>query len=125
MQNTEKIEQLIKEKNSKIKNRINYKLAEQNLIDWIIKSKLKFARWKFGIAEIEKYFVDLNAFGKQEEQELIKRKTFYDEVKEIMDGLKLSEEEKDRKKIQDKHNKEEKKILMNLIKKKIMKTIMI
>ena len=69
--------------------------------------------------------MDLNLFGKQEEQELIKRKTFYDEVKEIMDGLKLSEEEKDRKKIQDKHNKEEKKILMNLIKKKIMKTIMI
>ena len=69
--------------------------------------------------------MDLNLFGKQKEQELIKRKTFYDEVKEIMDGLKLSEEEKDRKKIQDKHNKEEKKILMNLIKKKIMKTIMI
>ena len=69
--------------------------------------------------------MDLNLFGKQEEQELIKRKTFYDEVKEIIDGLKLSEEEKDRKKIQDKHNKEEKKILMNLIKKKIMKTIMI
>ena len=69
--------------------------------------------------------MDLNLFGKQEEQELIKRKTFYDEVKEIMDGLKLSEEEKDRKKIQDKHNKEEKNILINLIKKKIMKTIMI
>ena len=69
--------------------------------------------------------MDLNLFGKQEEQELIKRNTFYDEVKEIIDGLKLSEEEKDRKKIQDKHNKEEKKILMNLIKKKIMKTIMI
>ena len=109
MQNTEKIEQLIKEKNSKIKNRINYKLAEQNLIDWIIKSKLKFARWKFGIAEIEKYFVDLNAFGKQEEQELIKRKTFYDEVEEIIDELKQTEEEKDMMKIQDIHNKEEKK----------------
>ena len=109
MQNTDKIQKLIKEKNSKIKNRINYKLAEQNLIDWIIKSKLKFARWKFGIAEIEKYFVDLNAFGKQEEQELIKRKTFYDEVEEIIDELKQTEEEKDMQQIQDKHNKEEKK----------------
>ena len=28
-QNTEKVEKIIKEKNSKIKNRINYKLAEQ------------------------------------------------------------------------------------------------
>ena len=109
LKNTEKIEKIIQKKNSKIKNGINYKLAEQNLIDWVIKSKLKFARWKFGIAEIEKYFVDLNAFGKQEEQELIKRKTFYDEVEEIIDELKLSEEEKDMKKIKDKHNKEEKK----------------
>ena len=109
LKNTEKIEKIIQKKNSKIKNGINYKLAEQNLIDWVIKSKLKFARWKFGIAEIEKYFVDLNAFGKQEEQELIKRKTFYDEVEEIIDELKLSEEEKDMKKIKDKHNKEEEK----------------
>ena len=109
LKNTEKIEKIIQKKNSKIKNGINYKLAEQNLIDWVIKSKLKFARWKFGIAEIEKYFVDLNAFGKQEEQELIKRKTFYDEVEEIIDELKLSEEKKDMKKIKDKHNKEEKK----------------
>ena len=38
-------EKLIKDKNSKIKDRINYKLAEQNLIDWSMKSKLKFARW--------------------------------------------------------------------------------
>ena len=109
LKNTEKIEKIIQKKNSKIKNGINFKLAEQNLIDWVIKSKLKFARWKFGIAEIEKYFVDLNAFGKQEEQELIKRKTFYDEVEEIIDELKLSEEKKDMKKIKDKHNKEEKK----------------
>ena len=108
-QNTDKIEKSIMEKNSKIKNIINYKLAEQNLIDWVIKSKLKFARWKFGIAEIEKYFMDLNAFGKQEEQELIKRKTFYDSVEEIIDELKHIEEEKDMKKIQDKHNEEEKK----------------
>ena len=108
-QNTDKIEKIIKEKNDKIKNQINYKIEEQNLIDWVIKSKLKFARWKFGIAEIEKYFVDFNAYGKQEEEELIKRKTFYDNVEELIDEIKQIEEEKDMKKIQDKHNKEEKK----------------
>ena len=62
------MEKIIKEDNLKIKNRINYKIAEQNLVDWVIKFKLKFARWKFGIPEIEKYFVDLNEFGKTEEQ---------------------------------------------------------
>ena len=78
---TEKAEKLIKEKNAKIKDRINYKLAEQNLIDWSMKSKLKYAKWKFDIPEIEKYFFNLNAFDQPEKQELIKRKTFYDYVK--------------------------------------------
>ena len=104
---TDKMEKIIKEDNLKIKNRINYKIAEQNLVDWVIKSKLKFAKWKFGIPEIEKYFIDLNAFGKREEQELIKRKTFYDSVEEIIDEIKLKEEERDKKKIMDEYNKEE------------------
>ena len=108
---TEKIEKLIKENNLKIKNRINYKIAEQNLVDWVIKSKLKFARWKFGIPEIEKYFVDLNAFGKREEQELLKRKTFYDSVEEIIGEIKQKEEERDKQEIMDEYNKDEKNYL--------------
>ena len=108
---TEKIEKLIKENNLKIKNRIHYKIAEQNLVDWIIKSKLKFARWKFGIPEIEKYFVDLNAFGKREEQELLKRKTFYDSVEEIIGEIKQKEEERDKQEIMDEYNKDEKNYL--------------
>ena len=108
---TEKIEKLIKENNLKIKNRIHYKIAEQNLVDWIIKSKLKFARWKFGIPEIEKYFVDLNAFGKREEQELLKRKTFYDSVEEIIGEIKQKEEEIDKQEIMDEYNKDEKNYL--------------
>ena len=62
---TYKAEKLIKEKNAIIKDRINYKLAELNLIDWAMKSKLKFARWKFDIPEIEKYFYDMNTFDKK------------------------------------------------------------
>ena len=105
----DKMAMIMKENNLKIKNRINYKLAEQNLIDWQIKSKIKLAKWKFGIAEIEKYFVDLNAYGKPEEEELVKRKTFYDIVEELIDDIKQKEEEKDLRKIKDKYNKEEKK----------------
>ena len=105
----DKIAKLMQDKNIKIKNRINYKLAEQDLVDWEMKSKLKLARWKFGIAEIEKYFVDLNTYGKPEEEELLKRKTFYDIVEELIDEIKQVEEEKDIKKIKDKYNKEEKK----------------
>ena len=48
-QSANKMAILIKEDNSKIKNKITYKKSEQNIKDWIMKSKIKFARWKFGI----------------------------------------------------------------------------
>ena len=108
-QSTDKMVKKLKEKNQKIKNGINYNLAIQNLIDWEMKSKMKLARWKFGIAEIEKYFVDLKAYGKQEEEELLKRKTFYDIVEELIDEIKESNEEKKLNNIKNKYNKGEKK----------------
>ena len=108
-QSADKMAKMLKEKNQKIKNGINYNLAIQNLIDWEMKSKMKLARWKFGIAEIEKYFVDLKAYGKQEEEELLKRKTFYDIVEELIDEIKESNEEKKLNNIKNKYNKGEKK----------------
>ena len=108
---------MMQERNIRIKNGINYKLAEQNLIDWEMKSKIKLAQWKFGIAEIEKYFVDLRAYGKPEEEELLKRKTFYDVVEDLIDEIKKEKEEKDIKKIKNAYKKEEKKSINNLEKK--------
>ena len=102
---------MMQEKNIKIKGRINYKLAEEELVDWEMKSKIKLAQWKFGIAEIEKYFVDLRAYGKPEEEELLKRKTFYDVVEDLIDDIKKVKEEKEIEKIKGKYNKEEKKDL--------------
>ena len=98
-QSADKVVKQMQEKNIKIKGRINYKLAEQELIDWEMKSKIKLAQWKFGIAEIEKYFVDLRAYGKPEEEELLKRKTFYDVVEDLIDDIKKVKEEKDIEKI--------------------------
>ena len=109
-QSADKMAKMLKEKNQKIKNGIKYNSALQNLIDWEMKSKIKLARWKFGIAEIEKYFVDLNAYGKQEEEELLKRKTFYDIVEDLIDEIKQIKEEKTIDNIKDKHSKEQKKI---------------
>ena len=103
-QSADKIVKTMKEKNQRIRNGIHYNEAEQELIDWEMKSKLKLARWKFGIAEIEKYFVDLRAYGKPEEEELLKRKTFYDFVEDLIDEIKEGKEEKALKKLQDKYN---------------------
>ena len=110
----DKIVKIMQDKNQKIKNNINMNLEEQNLIDWEMKSKLKLARWKFGISEIEKYFVDLRAYGKPEEEELLKRKTFYDKFEELIDDIKQTKEEKAINKIKNKYeekkdNKDEKK----------------
>jgi hypothetical protein len=106
---SDKVVKMMQERNIRIKNGINYKLAEQNLIDWEMKSKIKLAQWKFGIAEIEKYFVDLRAYGKPEEEELLKRKTFYDLVEELIDEIKEQKEEKALKKITGNDNQNKKK----------------
>ena len=115
--NTDKIVRRMKEKNVKIKNRINSKLNEQDIIDWEMKSRFKLAKWKYGIEEVQKYFVDLKAFGKPEEDELIKRKTFYDYVEELIDDIKKSKEEKELKSIEDKYIKREKKNKFGNVKK--------
>ena len=114
-QHTDKIVRKMKEKNVKIKNRINNKLNEQDLIDWEMKSRFKLAQWKYGIAEIQKYFVDLQAYGKPEEEELLKRKTFYDFVEDLIDEIKKGREEKEIKSIEDKYinNNENNKFGMN------------
>jgi len=107
----DKVMKKMQEKNIKIKKKINYKLSEQDLVDWEMKSKIKLSQWKFGIAEIEKYFVDLRAYGKPEEEELLKRKTFYDEVEDVIDEIKQTKEERELNKIKRIYNKEKKKNL--------------
>ena len=105
---TDRIVKDMKDNNLKIKNKINYKLAEQNMVNWEMKSKFKMAQWKYGIAEIQKYFVDLQAFGKPEEDELVNRKTFYDLVEDLIDDIKLTKEEKEIKSIEDKYTNKKK-----------------
>ena len=106
-QSTDKMAYLIKEDNTEIKNKITYKKSEQNLQDWIMKSKMKFARWKFGISEIDKYFVDMKVFGKPEELELLRRKTFYDAFDELVDDINEKKEENNVKKIIEEYTRKE------------------
>ena len=68
-----------------------------------MKSRFKLAKWKYGIAEVQKYFVDLQAYGKPEEEELLKRKTFYDYVEDLIDEIKKSKKQKEIKTIEDKY----------------------
>ena len=115
---TDRIIKDMKDNNMKIKKRINYKLAEQNMVNWEMKSKFKMAQWKYGIAEIQKYFIDLQAFGKPEEDELVNRKTFYDLVEDLIDDIKIRKEEKEIKSIEDKYTNNKKENKYGDIKKK-------
>ena len=57
---------MLNKKNDKIKKKINSILVKHDLLDWRMKSRIKLIQWKYGTDEIDKYFVDLKAFGKKE-----------------------------------------------------------
>ena len=85
-----------------LKNNINKKYSEYELDKWIMNSKMKYAKWKFGINELEKYFMDVEEFGIKERNELEIRKTFYkklnlliDEIKDEQEMKRIKEREKD------------------------------
>ena len=115
---TDKIALRMKEKNLKIRKRINRKINEQDLIDWEMKSRFKLVQWKYGIAEVQKYFIDMQAYGKPEERELLKRKTFYDYVEDLIDDIKKIKEEKYIKSIEEKYTSKKEENKFGIVKKK-------
>ena len=93
----------MKKENNDIKNRI-YKGKEKfNLMEWYMKTRFKYAQYKFGIAEIQKYFMDLRAYGKPEEEEIEKRKTFYEHVEDIIDDIHVTQQKKEIEKLNRKY----------------------
>ena len=98
-----------------LKNNINKKYSEYELDKWIMNSKMKYAKWKFGINELEKYFMDVEEFGIKERNELEIRKSFYKKLNLLIDDLK---EEQEMKRIREREKdygintkKEEKKLI--------------
>jgi len=41
-------------------------------------TKFKYVNWKYGIADMDKYFIDIDAYKKNEEDLINKRKSLYD-----------------------------------------------
>ena len=77
-----------------LKNNINKKYSEYELDKWIMNSKMKYAKWKFGINELEKYFMDVEEFGIKERNELEIRKSFYKKLNLLIDDIKDEQEMK-------------------------------
>ena len=82
---------------------------------WLMSAKFKYADWKYGVADINKYFIDMKEFGQHEEKELEMRKSFYENVERVINELKEDKEKKDILNIEHKYGinieHEEKKII--------------
>lgn len=89
-----KIKNIIKDV-KKLNNNFKKQVYNYDLENWIMRSKFRYAQWRYGIADIEKYFIDLNDFGKKEENELDNRKSFYEKVELVIKELKDDQDKKE------------------------------
>ena len=64
----------------KIGKNFKNKQLSNELEKWIMRTKFKYTNWKYGISDIDKYFINMNEFGGEEEKELEMRKSFYEKV---------------------------------------------
>ena len=97
----------VKKENNNIRKAIHTGMDRFNIMDWYMQTRFKYAQYKFGIAEIQKYFMDLKAYGKPEEEEIEKRKTFYEHVEDIIHEIHEIKEMKEFEKLNKKYGIEQ------------------
>ena len=85
--NEEVISNMIKRNKHIINNmkKVKNNLEEAN-IDF--ETKYKYINWKYGIADMNKYFIDIQSYRKNEEELINKRKSFYDRLDDVIDDIK-------------------------------------
>ena len=68
----------------------NIKNVKNNLEEANIdfETKYKYINWKYGIADMNKYFIDIQSYRKNEEELINKRKSFYDRLDDVIDDIK-------------------------------------
>ena len=93
----------LKKENNNIKKMINKGIEKFNIMEWYMKTRFKYAQYKYGIAEIDKYFMDLKSYGKPEEEEIEKRKTFYEHVEDVIDDIHKVQQKKEIEKLNKKY----------------------
>jgi hypothetical protein len=93
----------LKKENNDIKKAIHKGMEKFNIMEWYMKTRFKYAQYKYGIAEIQKYFMDIKAYGKPEEEEIEKRKTFLEHVEDIIDDIHEIQQQKSIEKLNKKY----------------------
>lgn len=93
----------LKKENNNIKKKIYKGMEKFNIMEWYMKTRFKYTQYKYGIAEIDKYFMDLKAYGKPEEEEIEKRKTFYEHVEDLIEDIHEVQQKKEIEKLNKKY----------------------
>jgi len=99
----------LKKENNNIKKKIYKGMEKFNIMEWYMKTRFKYTQYKYGIAEIDKYFMDLKAYGKPEEEEIEKRKTFYEHVEDLIEDIHEVQQKKEIEKLNKKYGIEQNK----------------
>ena len=75
-----------------LKNNISRKKNEYELDKWIMSSKMKYAKWKFGIYDLEKYFMDVDELCIKQKNEIELRKSLNKKLDLLIDDIKEEQE---------------------------------
>ena len=80
--------------NKKITNKIN--IAKSDLDNKMItfEAIYKYLNWKYGISDMNKYFIDLDSYKRDSENLINNKKTFYDKVEDMVEEINQKQEMK-------------------------------
>ena len=81
-------------KNKIISNNIHKGKSDLENSNLDFETKFKYLNWKYGISEVNKYFIDIDAYKRTEEDEINDKKSFYDKLDDIIDNIKIAKKNK-------------------------------
>ena len=82
-------------KQQKIVKKINNVRANFENINVFFEAKYKYLNWKYGLADVNKYFIDIDTYKKDPEDLINNKKSFYDRLDDMVDNINEEKEKKD------------------------------
>ena len=91
----EKVVSNMIKKNRSIVNKINIANNKFDNDAVSFETMYKYLNWKYGIADSNKYFIDIGKYKKYSENLIDRKKSFYDKLDEMVDELNMNKKKKD------------------------------
>jgi len=81
-------------KNKLISNIIHKGKNELENSNLDFETKFKYVNWKYGISDVNKYFININDYKRTVEDEMNDKKSFYDKLDDMIDNIKIAKKNK-------------------------------